>query len=29
VVSALAGNRDVGGVILPVFSNRSIQQEIR
>jgi general secretion pathway protein D len=29
VVSALAGNRDVGGVILPVFSNRSIQHEIR
>jgi general secretion pathway protein D len=29
VVSALAGNRDVGGVVLPVFSNRSIQHEIR
>ena len=29
VVSALAGNRDVGGVILPVLTNRSVQHEIR
>jgi general secretion pathway protein D len=29
VVSALAGNRDVGGIILPVLTNRSVQHEIR
>src|SRR6185295_1289515 len=28
-VSALAGDRDAGGLKLPVFTNRSIQHEIR
>jgi general secretion pathway protein D len=29
VVSALAGNRDVGGILLPVLTNRSVAHEIR